>query len=76
LEIDDYERQRLYSFLGIIDYEVGVLATVPPSKDTYALLDELSNLKNDIRMIIKRTDEGEGFEEAFKKCNLYSKMKS
>ena len=72
--IELVERDRLNQFIGQINSEVEYLSVVPNTHRKATLLDQLSSLRNDINMILKRCDDGMSVEDAAKPCKFFQKI--
>jgi hypothetical protein len=69
-----HERDMLNQYLGKIDAEVEAAYSLPRNHRLALLLDDLSSLRNDVTMMLKRGEDGMSLEDAAKPCKFFEKI--
>lgn len=68
------ERDHLNRIIGKIDAEFEYLTDMPRNHKVAVWADQLSSLKNDVLMMLKRMDVGMSMDEAAKPCKFYERI--
>ena len=68
------DRDHLNRIIGKIDAEYEFLTDLPRNHRTAVWVDQLSSLKNDVLMMLKRMDTGMSIEDAAKPCKFYERI--